>query len=51
MNTGNEWWDTKDPLFAGAMIGPVICASNKTHWTNISGNQHAWLLVLTIGNN
>jgi len=28
---------------------PVICASNKTHLTNISGSQHAWPLYLTIG--
>jgi len=30
---------------------PGICASNRTHWfTNVSGDQHAWLLYLTIGN-
>ena len=29
---------------------PVICASDKTHLTNFSGNQHAWPLYLTIGN-
>jgi len=29
---------------------PVIRASDKTHLTNCSGDQHAWLLDLTIGN-
>ena len=29
---------------------PVICASDKTHLTNFSGDQHAWPLYLTIGN-
>jgi len=28
---------------------PVICASDKTHWTNFSDNPHAWPLYLTIG--
>jgi len=50
MNTGNWWWDTQDQLPAGAIIVPVICASDKTHLTNFSGDQHAWLLYLTIGN-
>jgi hypothetical protein len=29
---------------------PVICAFNHTHLTNFSGDQHAWLQYLTIGN-
>jgi len=29
---------------------PVICASDKTHLTNFSGDKHSWLLFLTIGN-
>jgi len=29
---------------------PVICASNNTHLTNFSDDQHAWPLYLTIGN-
>jgi hypothetical protein len=32
------------------MIVRVICASGKTHLTNISDNQHAWPLYITIGN-
>jgi hypothetical protein len=31
-------------------IVPVICASNKTHLSNFSGNQHAWPLYPKIGN-
>jgi len=50
MNTGDWWWDTEDQLPAGAMIVPVICASDKTQLTNFSGVQHAWPLYLTIGN-
>ena len=30
-------------------IVPVTCASDKTHLTNFSGDQHGWLLYLTIG--
>jgi len=40
----------QDQLPAGATIVPVICASDKTHLTNFSGDQHAWPLYLTIGN-
>jgi hypothetical protein len=48
MNTGNWWWDTQDQRPAGVTIVPVICASDKSHMTNFSGDQHAWLLYLTI---
>jgi len=48
MKTGDWWWDPQDKLPAGAMIVPVICTSNKTHLNNFSGDQHAWLLYLTI---
>jgi len=50
MNTGDWWWDTEDPLPAGATIVPVICVSDKTQLTNFLGDQHAWPLYLTIGN-
>jgi hypothetical protein len=50
MNTRDWWWDTQDQLPAGATIVPVICASDKTHLTNFSHDQHAWPLYLTIGN-
>jgi len=41
MNTGDWWWDTQDQLPAGVTIVPVICASDKTHLTNFSGDKHA----------
>jgi hypothetical protein len=41
MNTGDWWWDKQDQLPAGATVVSVICASDKTHLTNFSGNQHA----------
>jgi len=50
MHTGDWWWDIQDQLPAQATIVPVICASNKTHLTNFSDDQHAWPLYLTIGN-
>ena len=45
-----RWWDTHDQLSARATIVSVICASEKTYLTNISVDQHAWPLNLTIGN-
>ena len=50
MTMGDWSWDTQDQLPAGATIVPVICASEKTHLTNFSGDLHAWPLYLTIGN-
>jgi len=47
-----RYWgcDTQDLLPAWVTIVPGICASDKTHLTNSSGDQYAWLLYLTIGN-
>jgi hypothetical protein len=50
MKTGNWWWNRQNTLPAGATIVPVICAFARTHLTNCSGEQHAWLLYLMIGN-
>jgi len=50
MNTGDRWWDTQEQLPPPAMIVSVICASNKAHWTNISGDLNRWPLYITIGN-
>jgi len=50
INMGYCWWDTQDRPPAGASIVPVICASHKTHLTNISGDHHAWHHHLAIGN-
>jgi len=49
MNTGDWWWDLQDELPAGAMVVPVIGASDKTHLTNFWGDLHALPLYLTIG--
>jgi len=50
MNTGGWRWDTQAEPPAGATIVLVICASDKTHLSNVSGNQHVWPQNLTIGN-
>jgi hypothetical protein len=50
MNVGDWWWDTQDQLAAGATIVPVIRAFDKTHLTNLSGDQHSWPMYLKIGN-
>jgi hypothetical protein len=50
MNKGDWWWDTQDQLPAGATILPVICASDKTHFTIFSCNPYAWPLYHTIVN-
>jgi hypothetical protein len=50
MNIGDLWWDTQDQHPAGVTIVPVICASDITHLTNFSAEQHTWTLYLTIGN-
>jgi len=49
INMGDSWWDTQDQLPAGATIFPAICALDKTHFTNVSGDQNAWPLYLCIG--
>jgi len=41
MNLGDWRWDTHDQLPARATIVPVMSASDKTHLTNFSGDQHA----------
>jgi hypothetical protein len=50
MTTGDWWWGTQDYLPAGVTFVPVICASEKTRLTNLSGDQYAWPLYLAIGN-
>jgi hypothetical protein len=41
MYIGDRWRDSQDYLLAAAKIVPVICASEKTHLTNFSGDQHS----------
>jgi hypothetical protein len=50
IHIGTWWSDTEVQLHAEAMIVPVICASHKTHLTNVSDDQRAWLLYPMIGN-
>jgi len=38
MKMGDLWCHTQYQLSAGATIVSVICASNKTHLTNVSGD-------------
>ena len=45
---GNWWRDIKDQLPAGAKIVPVICATDKTLLGNLPGDQHAWVLYLSV---
>ena len=40
MDTSDWWWDMCDQVPAGATVVPVMCASDKTHLTNFSGDQH-----------
>lgn len=47
MNTSNWCWNTPDQRPAGVTIVAVICASNRTHWTNVLGDQHGSQLYLT----
>jgi len=50
MNAGAWWWYMHDHLPAGVTIVPVMCASDKAQWIKVSGDQHAWLLYVVIGN-
>jgi len=44
MNSCDWWGGTPDQLPSGPTIVPFIGASDMTHLTNVSGNQHAWPL-------
>jgi len=50
MNMGDWLRDMLGELPTGATIVQVICAFNKTHLTNLWGDQDAWPLYRTIGN-
>jgi len=47
---GDWWWEIQDQLPTRGTIMPVFGAPNWTHLTNFSGDQHTWLLNLTICN-
>ncbi|KAG1738002.1 hypothetical protein EDB19DRAFT_1909445 [Suillus lakei] len=50
MWTGDWWWDMQERLPAGAVVAPVILASDMTNLTRFRGNKAAWPIYLTIGN-
>ncbi|KII82959.1 hypothetical protein PLICRDRAFT_58596 [Plicaturopsis crispa FD-325 SS-3] len=50
MWTGDWWWEMQDRLPAGAVVAPVILASDKTNLSQFRGDQKAWPVYLTIGN-
>ncbi|KAF8415072.1 hypothetical protein EV426DRAFT_541794 [Tirmania nivea] len=50
MNTASWWWDTQMTLPIGAMLVPVLFASDTTHLTNFSGDGKVWPLYMSIGN-
>jgi hypothetical protein len=49
MCASNWLRETQDPLSASATIVLVICVSEKTHFTNLSGDWPGWPRFLTIG--
>ncbi|KAI9065669.1 hypothetical protein FKP32DRAFT_1567403 [Trametes sanguinea] len=50
MNTADWWHDTQPKLPEGAVIAPVILASDKTTLTVLRGDQTAWPVYLSLGN-
>jgi hypothetical protein len=39
MNSGDWWWETQEKLHNGATIVAVTFSSDKTHFTNCSGDK------------
>ncbi|THH16161.1 hypothetical protein EUX98_g9347, partial [Antrodiella citrinella] len=50
MWTADWWWKTQEKLPKGAMIAPLIIASDETKLSQFGGNKKAWPVYLTIGN-
>ena len=50
MWTGDWWWKTQVCVILGAVVAPVILASDKTALTQFGGDKKAWPVYLTIGN-
>ncbi|KAI0292756.1 hypothetical protein BC826DRAFT_954755 [Russula brevipes] len=48
--TADWWWDTQAKLPEGATVVPVILSTDKTRLTNLSGDQQAWPVYLSLGN-
>ncbi|KAG1831199.1 hypothetical protein DFJ58DRAFT_719589 [Suillus subalutaceus] len=47
---GDWWWNMQERLPAGAVVAPMILASDKTNLTRFCGDKAAWPIYLTIGN-
>ncbi|KAG1898632.1 uncharacterized protein F5891DRAFT_1129435 [Suillus fuscotomentosus] len=50
MWTGDWWWNMQEHLPSGAVVAPVILASDKTNLTRFRGDKAAWPIYLTIRN-
>jgi hypothetical protein len=50
LHSADWWWRVQEGLPQGSTIIPIICASDKAHLTNFSGDKSIWPLYMTIGN-
>ncbi|KDQ54674.1 hypothetical protein JAAARDRAFT_135540 [Jaapia argillacea MUCL 33604] len=50
MWTGDWWWEVQGKLAEGAVIAPIILASDKTNLSQFRGDKAAWPVYLSIGN-
>ncbi|KAN0103980.1 hypothetical protein V8E52_011444, partial [Russula decolorans] len=48
--TGDWWWTMQEQLPPGAVVTPLIIATDKTSLTQFSGDKKAYPVYLTIGN-
>ncbi|KAG1852292.1 hypothetical protein DFJ58DRAFT_906413 [Suillus subalutaceus] len=46
----NWWWEMQGRLPQGAVVAPVILASDKTSLLQFRGDQEVWPVYLTLGN-
>ncbi|KZV79624.1 hypothetical protein EXIGLDRAFT_631645 [Exidia glandulosa HHB12029] len=50
MWTAEWWWEVQKRLPPGAMLAPIILASDKTQLSTFRGDKQAYPVYLTIGN-
>ncbi|KAG1850657.1 hypothetical protein F4604DRAFT_1592754 [Suillus subluteus] len=50
MWTGDWWWEMQGRLPQGAVVAPVILASDKTSLLQLRGDQEVWPVYLSLGN-
>ncbi|KII88252.1 hypothetical protein PLICRDRAFT_111519 [Plicaturopsis crispa FD-325 SS-3] len=50
MWTGDWWWEMQGRLPSGAVVAPVLLASDKTTLSLFKGDQSVWPVYLSIGN-